>query len=148
MVVRKQNQALLKTFRLGKPFGVGVGLAGGKAAKFIPGAYQTTIPTDSWFVMLWVEAGIVGLIINVLLLLYSIIYSGYQILFRIRDNLLKGINIALFGGVLGVIVASYANEILGQIPNCIFIYTSMALFFVIQRIDKKLLNERAEQHTL
>ncbi len=148
MVVRKQNQALLKTFMVDKPFGVGVGLAGVKASKFLPGAYQTTIPTDSWFVMLWVETGIVGLILNILLLLYAIIYSAYQILFRIRDNLLKGINIALLGGVAGVIVASYANEILGQIPNCIFVYTSMALFFVIPRIDKMLLDEKAGQHTL
>ena len=141
LVVRKQNKALLRTYMMDKPFGVGLGLSGVKAARYAPGAYPSTIPTDSWFVMIWVETGIVGLVLNIIILLYIIFYAVYQTLFKIKNNMLKGINIALLGGVSGIIVASYANEILGQIPNCVFVYSSMALFFVIPKIDSLLTSE-------
>lgn len=141
MVVRKQNKVLLKTYMMDKPFGVGLGLAGVKADKYTPGSYLSRIPTDSWFVMLWIETGIFGLILNLLILGYLVGYSIYQILFKIRNELLKGINIALLVSVVGIIVASYANEILGQIPNCVFVYTSIALFFIIPKIDKRLIDE-------
>ena len=138
LVVRKQNKALLRTYMMDKPFGVGLGLSGVKAARYAPGAYPSTIPTDSWFVMIWVETGIVGLVLNIIILLYIIFYAVYQTLFKIKNNMLKGINIALLGGVSGMIAASYANEILGQIPNCVFVFSSMALLFVIPKIDKQL----------
>ena len=112
MIVRKNNKALLRTYMADKPFGVGLGLSGVKAVRYAPNSYQSKIPTDSWFVMIWVETGIVGLILNIILLAYIIFYGIYQTLFKIRNHLLKGINIALLGRVIGMIVASYANEIL------------------------------------
>lgn len=144
MVVRYQNQAKFKTYMVDKPFGVGLGLAGVKAKRYTPDAYLASIPTDSWYIMLWIETGIVGLLINLLVMFSVIGYGCYQVLFRIRSNLLKGINIALIAGCSGMMVASYVNEILGQFPNGIIIYTSMAMIMMSPQFDKEL--SEAENH--
>lgn len=138
MQVRYENQAKLKVYMADKPFGAGLGMGGGKSARYAGNAYLSTIPTDSWFVMLWVETGIVGLVLNIGIMLTLMGYGSYLVLFRIRNNLVKGINIALIGGVSGMIVASYANEILGQFPNGIIIYTSIAMVFMSPKFDKEL----------
>lgn len=68
--LRKENQAKLGAYLADKPFGVGIGLGGGKAAKSAPGEYATTIASDSWGVVLWVETGVVGLGLYILIFLY------------------------------------------------------------------------------
>ena len=68
--VRLDNQARLRELMRGKPFGAGLGHGGGKAKVFAPDAPLSQIPTDSWFVMIWVETGIVGLLLHVGILLY------------------------------------------------------------------------------
>ncbi|MEF9987216.1 MAG: O-antigen ligase domain-containing protein [Bacteroidales bacterium] len=138
MIVRYNNQAKLKVYMDDKPFGVGLGLGGVKALRYTPYSYVASIPTDSWYVMLWVETGIVGLVLNLLIMFYILGYGAYQVLFRLKNPLLRGLNIALIGGCSGMVVASYANEILGQFPNGIIIYTSMAMIFMSPIFDKEL----------
>mgnify|MGYP006910459374 FL=1 len=44
-----------------KPFGEGLGLSGDRAGERISKRFTTSIPTDSWYVKIWVETGAVGL---------------------------------------------------------------------------------------
>ena len=48
-------------------------------------------------------------------------------MFRIRDPILKLKMAALASGMFGVMVASYGNAVLGQMPTNVLIYISMAL---------------------
>lgn len=138
MMVRYQNQEKLKVYMADKPLGVGLGLSGVKAKKYTPGSYLSTIPTDSWFVMLWVETGVTGLFLNLAILFYVLVYGFYQVLFKLKNDVLKGLYISLLAGNSGMIMASYANEILGQFPNGIIIYTAMAMIFMGPKFDKEL----------
>ncbi len=139
MVIRTENKAKLKVYMADKPFGAGLGMGGVKAKRYTGAeTYLSTIPTDSWFVMLWVETGIVGLVLNLAILAYIMGFGVFQVLFRIKNDLLRGLNIAMIAGCSGMIAASYANEILGQIPNGIIIYTSMAMIFLSPLFDKEL----------
>lgn len=147
MVIRYENQAKLKVYMADKPFGVGLGLSGVKAKRYTGENYLSTIPTDSWFVMLWVETGVAGLLLNIAILLYILGFGAFQVLFRIRSNQLRGLNIALIAGCSGMIVASYANEILGQFPNGIIIYTSMAMIFLSPKFDRELAAKEAAKET-
>lgn len=137
LMVRRNNQRLLAEYLKDKPFGEGLGLSGVDAHN-VSRRFTTSVPTDSWYVKIWVETGIVGLCIHVAVLLFIIIYGSYIILFRIRNVPLRGILTALHCGVFGILVASYGNQVLGQYPVALIVYTSMGLVFLGPVIDKRL----------
>lgn len=138
LVVRRENQKLLKAYMVDKPFGTGIGLSGGKAKEYAPNRYLAQIPTDSWFVMIWVETGIVGLILHISILLYIVGYGSYMVLFRIRDPELRGYISANTCGILGIMATSYGNEVFGQFPTAFIVYTAMAFIFKSKIMDKEI----------
>lgn len=138
---RLDNQQRLRVYLADKPFGAGIGLGGGKAREFLPNAYLSHIPTDSWFVMLWVETGIVGLILNLLILFYIVAYGSYMVMFKIEDKELRGYITALTCGVIGIIATSYGNEVLGQFPTAFLVYISMAFMFKSRKLDLEIKNK-------
>lgn len=138
LVVRLENQKLIRAYMKDKPFGAGLGHGGGKAKRYVPDAYLSQIPTDSWFVMVWVETGIVGLALHIAILCYIIAYGSYLVLFRIRDPQLRGTICALVAGVFGMAATSYGNEILGQFPNSLTVYMCQAFIFLAPRFDEEL----------
>ncbi len=125
--VRLDNQRILKSYLASRPFGGGIGHGGVKAQRFLPNAYLSQIPTDSWYVLIWVEQGIVGLVLHLFILFYILLKASYHIMFRIRDPMNKMVMAALASGMFGVMVASYGNAVLGQMPTNVLIYMSMAL---------------------
>jgi hypothetical protein len=136
--VRINNQKILKNYLASRPFGGGIGHGGVKAQRFLPNAYLSQIPTDSWYVLIWVEQGIVGLILHLIMLLYILVRSGYLIMYRIKDPELKLKLSALAAGMFGVMIASYGNAILGQMPTNVLIYISMAVVLNAPALDRPL----------
>jgi energy-converting hydrogenase Eha subunit C len=133
--VRLENQRTLKVYLSSRPFGGGIGHAGVKAKKFLPYAFLSQIATDSWYVMIWAEQGIVGLMLHLFILFYVVIKSSIKIMFRIRDPILKIKMAALTSGMVGVMVASYGNAVLGSLPTGALIYISMALMLNPEKFD-------------
>ena len=125
--VRLENQRTLSVYLASRPFGGGIGHAGVKAKKFLPYAFLSQIATDSWYVMIWAEQGIIGLLLHLFILFYIVIKSSYSIMYKIRDPILKIKMAALVSGMIGVMVASYGNAVLGSVPTAVTIYISMAL---------------------
>lgn len=125
--VRKKNQAILKGYLASRPFGGGVGHGGDKAQRFLPYAFLSHVATDSWYVMIWVEMGIIGLTLHLIILFYVIGMASLKVMFQIRDPITKLKMSALISGMAGVMVASYGNEVLGQMPTSLLIYASMAI---------------------
>jgi hypothetical protein len=134
--VRINNQKILKNYLASRPFGGGIGHGGVKAQRFLPNAYLSQIPTDSWYVLIWVEQGIVGLILHLIMLLYILIRSCYLIMYKIRNPELKLKLSALAAGMFGVMIASYGNAILGQMPTNVLIYISMAVLLNAPALDR------------
>jgi hypothetical protein len=128
-----------------RPFGGGIGHGGVKARRFLPNAFLSQIPTDSWYVLIWVEQGIVGLILHLFILGYVLLKSSYRIMFRIRDPVLKIKMTALAAGMAGVVVASYGNAVLGQMPTSILVYMSMAMLMNTKNLDRSTLPVNALQ---
>ncbi len=133
--VRLENQRILKVYLAARPFGGGIGQAGVKAKKYIPNGYLSQIATDSWYVMIWAEQGIVGLLLHLFILFYVVIKAGKNIMYRIRDPILKMKMAALLSGMVGVMVASYGNAVLGTVPTAVTIYMSMALMLNTKVFD-------------
>ena len=135
--VRLENQRTLKTYLASRPFGGGLGHAGVKAKKYLPNAFLSNIATDSWYVMIWAELGVVGLLLHLFILFYIVIKSSYFIMVRIRDPILKARMSALVAGMVGVMVASYGNAVLGTMPTAVSIYISMALLLNTKKYDSQ-----------
>jgi hypothetical protein len=133
--VRLENQRKLRAYLISKPFGGGIGHAGVKAQRYLPNAFLSNVATDSWFVMIWAEQGIVGLVLHLGILFYIIGKSGYLIFYRIQDPALRQKMAALTAGMFGIMVASYGNELFGTLPTGILIYVSMALMLNAEAYD-------------
>lgn len=134
-LVRVENQRIMRAYLADKPLGVGIGTA--KAAEY-SSAEISKIPTDSWLVMVWVETGIVGLVLYLCVIAYIIGRGIYIVMFRIKDKEVQAIHGAFLSAILGIFVASYANEIVAQFPNGPIIYMGMALIFMSERYDRQI----------
>lgn len=141
LLVRLENQKKFAVYLANKPFGEGLGLSG-VDVRGVPPRFTTSIPTDSWYVKVWVETGIVGLMLHLTVLIYIFFHGCYVIFFKLKDQYLKGILTGLHCGTFGILIASYGNEILGQFPVAIIIYMSMALVFLGPFFDAQLENRR------
>lgn len=146
--VRLENQRKLKTYMASRPFGGGIGHGGVKAQKYLPNAYLSQVPTDSGYVLIWVEMGIIGLLLHLFILFYVVGKSSYSIMFRIRDPNLKLKMAALTSGMFGIMVANYGNAVLYQMPTSMLIYTSMALMMNVEKLDIPKESSQADQKEL
>ena len=133
--VRLENQKRLKVYLASRPFGGGIGHGGVKAQKYLPNAFLSQVATDSGYVLIWVEEGIVGLLLHLFILFYVVGKSSYCIMFRIRDPILRLKMSALTAGMFGIMVANYGNAVLYQMPTSMLIYTSMAIMMNSGKLD-------------
>lgn len=138
---RVNNQKILKAYLASRPFGGGIGSSGAWGQRFSPNSFLANVPTDSWYVVIWAEQGIVGLFLHLGILFTVLIRSSYIIMFRIRDPLVKGQMQAMASGIFGIMGASYGNAVLGQMPTGIIIYISMSFLFMAEHFDNLKLNE-------
>jgi len=135
--VRLDNRKILAEYLANKPLGGGVGSAGNWGQRFSPQGFLANVATDSWYVQIWSETGIVGLFIHVFVLSYILIKGFYLILFRVRNPELAGLLGALHAGFAGIMGASYGNGVLGQIPTGPIIYLSWAFVFMSQQFVRE-----------
>ncbi|NNM17459.1 MAG: O-antigen ligase domain-containing protein, partial [Croceitalea sp.] len=117
--VRLANQRKLSTYLASRPFGGGIGSTGNWGQRFTPNTFLANTATDSWFVAIWADTGIVGLYLHLFILFFVLITGAYNVMFKVRDDWLKGMIAALVCGMFGIMGASYGNGVFGQFPTCI-----------------------------
>lgn len=137
-MVRIANQRLYQAYLKTRPFGGGIGHAGNRALQYTPDAVLANIATDSWFVLIWAETGVVGLYLHLFILGFIIGKGTFICMFQIRDPDLFVKTGALMAGIFGIVLASYGNAILGQFPTGIMIYASMAYVFMGPDLDRQI----------
>lgn len=140
LMVRLENQRLLGNYLKDKPFGEGLGLSGVENQS-VSYRFTTTVATDSWYVKIWVETGIIGLLLHIAILVYVILHCCYILWFKIKDQQIKGVLTGLLCGAVGILASSYGNAVLGQYPVAIIVYSSFAIVFMGQYLDSKFRNE-------
>jgi hypothetical protein len=137
---RLRNQKTYRRFLANKPIGAGIGSAGYWGNRFSPGTIPATTPTDSYFVRIWAETGIVGLLLNIGLLGYWMGRAG-NILWNTRDPVLWAQGTALLCGYAGMIASSYGNQILSGFPTNFFMYYGMPLVAMIPMYERQKIEE-------
>jgi len=143
--VRLANQRVLKTYMASRPFGGGLGHGGVKAQRFLPNAFLSQVPTDSGYVLVWVELGIAGLIFHLFIFFYVLIKSSLLIMFRIRDPVLRIKMAALTSGMAGIVVANYGNAVFSQMPTLLLMSVSMAILMSSEVFDNQENGQIAEK---
>jgi teichuronic acid biosynthesis protein TuaE len=134
--LRLSNQAEMRLFMKDHPLGIGIG----KAKRNEPGDHMYGLATDSSLVYIWVETGIVGLMLFLLIFVATFAKGSYDVWFNIRDNELRGLLSALLAGLAGMLACSYGNEMLQQFPNGPILYTCMAFIFMGRKFDREISN--------
>ena len=136
--VRLENRRILKGYLRTRPFGGGIGSAGDWGRRFSPQGFLAQIPTDSWYVQIWAEQGIVGLLLHLIILSYIVVKSSYLIMFKLKDPILRGRMSALVAAFTGIMGASYGNGVLGQMPTGAITYMSWVFLFLSPMFDEQI----------
>lgn len=116
MSVRLDNQKIFGQYLSNKPFGGGVGTAGFWGARFNPDSLMANTATDSWYVKIWAETGVVGLLLHLMIIGYILGKSGHAIM-AMPSSKRKSLAMGFYASFVGVVFASYGNQVLGQMPT-------------------------------
>lgn len=146
LLVRLENQKKLSTYLASRPLGGGIGSAGYWGLRFSPHTFLAQTPTDSWYVKIWAETGIIGLILHLGMLLFFLGYFFIRI-WNMPHTPIRQQLMALYAGVTGIVVASYGNQVLGQIPTGTVMYMSIAFLYLLTR-GNLLTNKQGQEQVL
>ena len=134
LLIRVENQRKLFEYLKTRPFGGGVGSAGYWGLRFNPNSFLANLALDSWYVKIAAEQGFVGLVLFLGFVLYILI-EGYRRISKVHDVETKNLLSALYAGIAGIAVASYGNQVWGQMPTGIILYISMAIMWTFSGPD-------------
>lgn len=145
--VRLENQKRLADYLKYKPFGEGLGLGGVEARKY---GYRVTseIPHDSTYVKIWMETGIVGLILFLGIYVTSLLWGCYNIMFRIKNKEVRQIMIPLACGIFGMLISAYGNAFFNQFPTGIMMIIFTTLLLNSVHIDNNYTREKLTSNLL
>lgn len=132
LMVRKNREKVLKVYLANKPIGEGIGSSGYWGQRFRPGSFLADLGTDSHFVRVWAETGVIGLLLNLLMFIYLIVRGGL-ILWPMKISFTRTCLVGMYAGFVGVVVASYGNMVVAQMPTGMLIYLSLAFILVSRK---------------
>ena len=143
--VRIENQKKFKVYLATRPIGGGIGSAGSWGQRFSPGTFLAETPTDSWFVKIWAETGVVGLWVH-LGMIFTYIIAGVILIFKMKSDLLiRQYAMAIFSGFVGIVFASYGNQIMGQAPTGVVLFMGMGFVWLCYLWDQDIAKSNAGQ---
>lgn len=137
-LVRLENQRRLKIYMSARPIGGGLGHGGVKAQKYLPNAFLSNTATDSYYVMIWVELGIVGLFLVLVIQFYTLGWGTYLVMFRLKNDELKALVSGLTAGMVGLMLAGYAGQAIGQLPASGSVFLGTGIIFNALFLDKSI----------
>lgn len=132
LMVRKNREKVLKVYLASKPIGEGIGSSGYWGQRFRPGSFLADLGTDSHFVRVWAETGIIGLMLNILMFVYLIIRCG-QILWVMPISYQRSCLVGIYSGFVGVVVASYGNMVVAQMPTGTLVYFGLGFILASRK---------------
>lgn len=145
MGVRDMNKETLRKYMVDAPWGVGIGLENADVPAYNKFRLITQVPPDSEYVYIWVRTGKVGLTIFIITTVIMFIGACITVLFRIRNNSLRGVGIALTAAFFTIHLGGYANQILMQFPNVLIFYGGLAIVYALPSMEEEWNTWEAEE---
>lgn len=137
-MTRVENRERMKVLMASKPIGYGIGLS--KAGRF-QSREEMPYPPDSWLISVWVETGIVGLCLYLLIHGLLFAWCAWILLFKLKDKNLRGLVTAWLCMNAGFFICSYVNDAF-QYPNPMPVYIGFALCFAAPHIDRRISEDK------
>ena len=133
--VRMKNQELIQPYVQRHPFGGGLGSTGLWGRRFSPGTFLSSFDHDSGFVRLAVEVGWVGLLLY-MIFIFQVMRWGIYYYFRVRDPMIKNLYLAINTVFFMLVIASYPQEAILQVPTSIIFYIFLAAIVKLKDFDE------------
>lgn len=143
--VRLENQRKFAEYLSTRPFGGGIGSSAYWGQRFKPGSFLAETAVDSWYVRIWAETGKVGLVLYLGIFILAMIIAFIRII-NLEDPMIKQKLMAIYAGCFGILVASYGNQLIGQLPTSVYFSVGMAYLFLFS--DKEHLNKMKDEIVL
>lgn len=138
--VRMKNQQKIQPYVQRHPFGGGLGSTGLWGRRFSPGTFLASFDHDSGFVRLAVEVGWLGLLLY-MAFIFQVMRWGIYYYFRVRDPMIKNLYLAINTAFFMLIVASYPQEAILQVPTSIIFYILLAAIVKLKDFDENFKEE-------
>ncbi|MFA6871444.1 MAG: O-antigen ligase family protein [Bacteroidaceae bacterium] len=135
--VRKVKMVKFGKYLKNKPFGEGIALSGVSGRK-ITTRFTTSMNHDSWYVKIWIETGIIGITLFLLIYFSSIGHGAYVLMFKVKDKELKGILLGFVCATFGLLISAYGNAFFGQYPTYLFVIMGLSMAERAETYDREL----------
>ncbi len=136
--VRLANQRKFKEYLKSRPFGGGIGVTGTIGKRFSPNAVLSKIATDSGYVKIWAECGVVGLLLYLGMWAYIGFKSLSIIWYKLKNPWMANTATAFICGIAGMLVANYGNAVITQVPSSFVMFFLVVFIFVSPELEKQL----------
>lgn len=144
LMARLNNQKTFGRYLARRPIGGGIGTAGYWGARFTPYTLLANTATDSYYVKIWAETGIIGICLHLFILGYFM-GKGAYIVWNLKDRELWYKIMALYCGIGGVLLASYGNQVFSQMPTGMIMNISIPFVFLSPLYDKLIAEAKEEK---
>ncbi len=138
--VRLANQKKLSDYLASRPFGGGIGTIGYWGLRFSPNTFLAQTPPDSWYVKIWAETGVIGLVFHIIMILYWHVFF-FRRIWVMPPGEMRQKMMGLYAGMAGISFASYGNQLLGQLPTANIIYLSLVFMYFFTKESYGTANE-------
>jgi hypothetical protein len=135
--VRLKNQRTFGRHLASRPFGGGIGAAGYWGYRYAPYSLLGNTATDSYYVKIWAETGIIGICLHLFMFGYFVGKGGFVVL-NIRDSALRFKTAAIYSSMCGVMFSSYGNQVYSQMPTGMIMGLAIPLIFLAPLYDNQI----------
>lgn len=105
---------------------------------------EGTLPPDSYFVRIWIETGIVGVILLISIYAVVLLRCCYIVMFRVRNKELRQTLAAFTCATFGILISGYTGEAPGMPPTNFLIAAMIAFIMNGTYIDNQITQKRLE----
>ncbi len=146
-LVRLEREKVLSRYLADKPIGGGVGSAGFWGKRFSPGTFLAEIGTDGHYTRVWMETGVIGLWLYLLMFGFIIVRISQKV-WILKDDELRLKIAGLVGSFVGLATASYTNGLIIQLPTGPIVYLSLVFIYNSPIWDKEISEENEKLASL
>lgn len=136
-IVRIENRKEIAAYLKKHPLGVGISENIPKLWRQGEKYVEGTLPPDSFFVSIWIQTGLIGLILYISIYIVVILRCCYIVMFKVHSKRLRQILAALTCATFGILVSGYTANSPGQPPTDFLIVAMIAFVMNGAYIDKQ-----------
>ena len=139
-LVRLNNQKTFGRHLATRPFGGGIGAAGYWGYRFAPYSLLGNTATDSYYVKIWAETGIIGICLHLFMFGYFVGKGGF-VVWHLRDPVLRAKIAGMYSAMCGIMMSSYGNQVYSQMPTGMLMGIMIPIIFLAPQYDEDITAE-------